>query len=202
MHLLYLEIMKKLIKTWMRGPKSVRLSDHQICVVSSKLVALRRFIPQEFARKPRALCEIDRFKASEFRQFLLYTGMVALKSELRKELYSNFLNLFVAIFTFSSPKLVKHYADYSENLLKFFVEQCMVLYGKEFVVYNVHSVIHIVDDAKAYGCLDGISSFPFENYLGHLKSTVRKPQQILQQIFKRLCEGYRISKCKIILHVR
>lgn len=196
MHLVYLGIMRKLLKTWIRGPKSVRLSAQQISVISGKLVGLRRYIPHEFARKPRALCEIDRFKASEFRQFLLYTGIVTLKSELGMELYSNFLNLSVAIFTLCSPKLVKYYADYSESLLKYFVEQCMVLYGKEFIIYNVHSVIHIVDDAKAYGCLDDISSFPFENYLGHLKSTVRKPQQILQQIFKRLCEGYRVSKCQ------
>lgn len=198
MHMVYIGITKKLLRTWMRGPKSVRLSAQQISVISDKLVSLRRYIPQEFGRKPRALSEIDRFKASELRQFLLYTGLVALKSVLETKFYNNFLNLSVAMFTLSSPKLVKHYADYSESLLRYFVEECKELYGKEFIVYNVHSVIHIADDAKNYGCLDGISSFPFENYLGHLKTAVRKPQQILQQISKRLSEGYCLSKCSVL----
>lgn len=38
--------------------------------------------------------------------------------------------------------------------------------------FNVHSLLHLADDAAEYGCLDNISCFPFENYLGHLKRIV------------------------------
>ena len=38
--------------------------------------------PSEFCRRPRTLNDVFPFKATEFRQFLLYTGMVVLKDHL------------------------------------------------------------------------------------------------------------------------
>jgi hypothetical protein len=194
MHLIHLGVVRRLLKYWIRGPRSVKLSAHQVSLISEKLISLGKYIPCEFARKPRSLLDLDRWKASELRQFLLYTGVVALKSVLDDKLYCNFMNMSIAVFTLSSPALVEHYSDYSKSLLKFTVEECRSLYGQEFIVYNVHNLVHIAEDARKYGCLDSISSFPFENYLGQLKS-IRKPQQILQQIFRRLSEGYHMSQC-------
>ena len=50
-------------------------------------------MPSEFARQPRRLQELDRCKATEFRQFLLYTGHVVLKGIVSKELFQHFLTL-------------------------------------------------------------------------------------------------------------
>lgn len=47
--------------------------------MSSVLLSFTSYIPVEFARKPRMLDEINRWKSIEFRQFILYTGMVLLK---------------------------------------------------------------------------------------------------------------------------
>ena len=54
-------------------------------------------MPSEFARQPRRLQELDRCKATEFRQFLLYTGHVVLKGIVSKELFQHFLTLNVAM---------------------------------------------------------------------------------------------------------
>lgn len=54
---------------------------------------LRRHIPQEFSRSTRPVTEVERWKASEFRLFLFYTGPIILKSALRPALYENFLCL-------------------------------------------------------------------------------------------------------------
>ena len=41
--------------------------------------------------------------------------------------------------------------DYAEKLLKCFVEGVSEHYGNEQLVYNVHSLIHLADDARKYG---------------------------------------------------
>ncbi len=74
MHQCCLGVMRKLILFWLRGPKGIRLSSSQIKQVSDRLVALRPCIPNVFARKPRCLGDIDRWKGTELRQFALYTG--------------------------------------------------------------------------------------------------------------------------------
>jgi hypothetical protein len=195
MHLVYLGVVRRLLNCWKTGkgvqePKATKISSRQVDVISGKLVNLRHHIPREFARKPRSLFELDRWKASELRQFLLYTGLIVLKSEISDKFYENFRCLSIAIFLLSSERLCKHYCGYAEELLIFFVEQCIELYGPAFVVYNVHGLIHLADDVRNFGHLESISSFPFENFLGHMKKCVRKPQQVLQQIQKRVLQGY------------
>jgi hypothetical protein len=79
MHQLCLGVMRKLLLVWIRGNRGVKMSAGEVEAVSKKLVELKPFVPRIFARKPRSLLEVDRWKATEFRQFLLYTGKIALK---------------------------------------------------------------------------------------------------------------------------
>lgn len=57
---------------------------------------------------------------------------------------------------------------FANKLLVSFVEHFSRLYGPEFVVYNIHGLIHL-SDVKLHGHLDLISGFPFENYMQKLK---------------------------------
>jgi len=144
--------------------------------------------PCEFSRKPRSVSELDRWKATEFRQFLLFTGPVVLKDVLPEELYSNFLLLHVAISCLVSPHYSQVYCDFARKLLIRFVEHCLSAYGQNFVVYNVHNLIHLPDDVRRYGPLDNISCFPFENNLHSIKKMVRSPFMPLQQVVNRVSE--------------
>lgn len=188
MHLVCLGIMRKLLLMWMRGPLQYRISAGMLQQISDNLVKLRHAIPCEFARKPRTLYEIDRWKATEFRQFLLYTGPVVLHGFLSETVYKHFLLLSVSMYCCLRTDLCNHYATFVRDCLIQFVKLASRIYGEDVLVYNVHSVIHIVDDVQLFGPLDNISCFPFENHLRHMKKLIRRPSMPLQQLICRLSE--------------
>jgi len=71
------KIMKKIFEALIEGkfqPK--KLLPDVISRISSRLITLAKYGPteKEFSRKPRSLDYLHRFKATEYRQFLLYTG--------------------------------------------------------------------------------------------------------------------------------
>jgi len=91
----------------------------------------------EFARKPRSLLEWQRWKATEFRQFLLYTGPVALLAKLPDVVYNNFMLLYVGVFILLDKHLSNSckYINYAEELLVMFVKHYSDLYGSDMVVF-------------------------------------------------------------------
>ena len=190
MHLVCLGVMRRLLNLWIHGPRATKLSQLQVTTISNKLAILRHHIPREFSRKPRSLSEYKQWKATELQQFLLYTGPVVLKGVLGHELYCNFMDLSISIRLLLSKTLLDHYLDYSKQLLTYFVSSFGNLYGSSQLVYNVHSLIHLPDDAQRYGILDNVSAFKYENYLGKLKKLVRRPQNPVAQIVRRIMEGH------------
>ncbi|CAC5384268.1 unnamed protein product [Mytilus coruscus] len=176
MHQVCLGVVKRLILLWMRGPRAdFRLSAVLVGQISENLISMRKFIPKEFVRKPRSLIEIDRWKATEFRQFLLYTGAFVLKDVLEPIYYRNFLAL-------------TEHSDYAQDLLEWFVERGRELYGREFLVYNVHMLVHLKDDACQFGSLENCAAWKFENYMQRLKRKVRCGNQPAVQLVKRVQE--------------
>lgn len=73
MHLVCLGVLKCLLQLWLKEHKNIRLSTDNVNSVSQQLIALKNYILSEFARKPKSLHDVNRWKATEFRQFLLYT---------------------------------------------------------------------------------------------------------------------------------
>jgi hypothetical protein len=128
MHQLCLGVMRKLLLTWIRGKREVKISAGQVETISNKLVDLKSCIPNTFARKPRSLADVDRWKATEFRQFLLYTGKIVLHGTLKQEQFEHFLCLSVASCILVCPTLAKSHRDYAKELMEYFVEQ-----GEDFI---------------------------------------------------------------------
>lgn len=117
MHLILLDVMKKLLQFWIKGKHDVRIVTTQIVVISASLLFMSSFLPKEFARKPRKLDEVDRFKATEFRQLLLYTGPVIFYKKLSRDKYIHFLSLSVAIRILCSEEYCVQLLDYAHSLL-------------------------------------------------------------------------------------
>jgi hypothetical protein len=76
----------------------------------------------------------------------------------------------------------------ANQLLVKLVSYFEVLYGNNIMVCNAHCLVHLTNDVKNLGSLDDFGSIIFENKLGQLKRSVRKPHQVLQQTVRRLNE--------------
>jgi hypothetical protein len=191
MHLVCLGVVKRILCFLRKGPRRCKLSSQQINHISSQLSSLKGAMPSEFSRQPRSLVEVERWKATEFRQFLLYTGPVVLKNVVSKELYEHFLTLSVAVSILldTDDESRNCYLDYATQLLNYFVEHCKHVYGDTFTVYNVHSLLHLPEDVRRFNCsLNDISCFPFENYMQCLKRHVRNGNNPIAQVAKRVAE--------------
>jgi hypothetical protein len=185
--------MKRLLVLWLgKGPTACRISSGVKADISDHLANIARHIPKEFARKPRSMSEVERWKATEFRLFLLYTGPVVLKNRIPTEVYDNFMLLNTAIRILCSPSL-HHQTDRAQTLLENFVQHFGQLYGTDLISYNVHALLHLPEEVKRYGVLDNFSSFPFENFLYQVKRMIRKPTCVLQQAVLRMSEKSRLG---------
>lgn len=174
MHLVCLGVTKKILKLWTETkPRAYKLGPKIRKEISDKLEATRSNFTTDFVRRPRTLKELDRWKATEIRTFLLYTGPVVLRRCVKEKYYNNFMLLSVAIRILAEPSQSTENINYAESLLEFFVQSFKNLYGRENVSYNVHGLIHLANDVRKHGELDKFGAFKFENYLGQLKSLVR-----------------------------
>ena len=74
-------VMKRLIWLWMHGPltNNCRIGIRAVQVISDSLTDLKNHLPREFNRK-------ERWKATQFWPFFLYTGLVVLKSHLARKM--------------------------------------------------------------------------------------------------------------------
>lgn len=197
MHLICLGTVRKLILLWMKGPNEIRYPTWNIKEISNFIENIKKNMPCEFARKPRKLEEINRWKATEFRTFLLYTGTIVTKPTLKDLHWSHFFNLSISMVIFLSPDYSK-YIDVARKLLDTFVKDFETIYGRYLISHNIHGLTHLCDDYNEFGPLDNCSAFPFENYMGYLKKMLRKPDKPLEQVIKRYNEICSLKSKNII----
>jgi hypothetical protein len=197
MHLLDQGIMKRLLNAWFGTEKKkkkrrssfIRFNDAIIRQIDCSLRHFKKWISRkDFARQPRSVKEMPRWKATELRMILRYTGVVLFDRTLPSKNYKHFLVLHVAVKLLPSELWCKEDNSFANDLLRRFVVQSEQLYGKSFVSYNVHALLHVADDVNRFGPLDRYSAYRFENFYGHVFSLVKDSSRPLQQLVKRIDE--------------
>jgi len=197
MHLVCLGVVKKLLNAWITGKygKKTKLSGRNVELASKRLQLLSCYCPRDFARKPRSLSDFSEYKATEGRQFILYTGPVVMHGILEKQAYIHFLFLHSAIRTLCSKSPSRTLLRRAEVAIKKFVEKCQVFYKLSFLSYNVHALLHLVKDVEHFRePLDNFSAFKFENNMPFFRRSYRKPHLALQQFALRQVEINNIQK--------
>lgn len=180
---------------WMGNFKGYRRtwSENEILDISSFMKTCNDTRPKDLHRSIRPLNYINNWKATEFRTFLLYVGIVALHNRLSENEYELFLMLFCAV-TICSASVYMRYLPLARNLFIDFIEHHISIFGEASITMNIHNTSHVVDDVDLLGPLDTISAYKFENHLYWLKMKLKHCHRPLQQVVRRVVESIHSTK--------
>ena len=196
MHLVDLGVCRKILHLLINPTPRIKKNECKInfvnkAKISNLLESYKECCPCDFARRPRSFVYILKYKSTEFREFSLYTGVVALHGLLEKSAYDNFIKLHVVMTILSNPKLAekKEWLDFAENVMYDFKTGFEDIYGEDFASFNVHAILHLIYFCRMYGSVEKFSAYRFEsfNYLIKLAAT-RKGEKPLQQVMRRFYE--------------
>ena len=186
MHCVDLGVARRMLCMWKTGPKPHKLSEGQLSILSVQHCSFQSFFPRDFNRKPRSLKDLNMWKATEFRTFLLYTGPIILRGILPSHKYDHFMCLSCAMRILYSAKLTSDYKSYAHQLLECFIDNACVLYCDQLLTYNFHCLLHLADIAEQNQSLQSITAYPFENNMGSIKRLINGPSKPLVQVARRL----------------
>jgi len=186
MHLIDLGVTKKVLTLLIDDKSCSKIKKEDVLQLSEKLLSFAPYIIKEFARKPRSLDEVKRWKATEFRQFVLYTGVVALKGIVSDDFYYHFTLLHCAYRLLSMEENYESNLEPAKAMIDDFVNFFPSIFSEKNVTYNVHSVLHITECVRDVGFIPTFSAYCFENYLQHIKRIDNNPSKVLETIYNKL----------------
>jgi hypothetical protein len=178
MHLLDMGVTKRMMRLFVENKGNRYFRTKKILKeTEDHYILIAAFVPVEFVRQPRDFAEICRYKSTEFRMILMYVGPVIFLERLNPEAFKLFMRLHCAV------RLLYLAENYilAEKLLDEFVTNFESAFDKNYRSYNIHSLLHILQDAKTY-VLTTISNYKFENFMQILKNKIKSPTNVPRQI--------------------
>lgn len=183
MHLVCLGTTKTILTLLTSSGKKFSLGSVVIKQINTRLNLFREYTPIEFVRKPESLSYLGHWKATQLRQFLLYVSYAAMIDIVPSNIFQMFLSLSIAIRILCSTK--ENLYQVAHTQIMEFLKEFENIFGEEYLSHNFHNLCHLRDDAVLHGPLDKFSAFKYENFMQTLLRDIRKPDKILQQIYKR-----------------
>lgn len=178
---------KKLVDFICTKRKFLRAPQRKI--INDRLIAIASTQPSEIKRKMRSMEDRALWKAVEYRNFILYAGISALKGVLPDVNYNHFLYLSLAIRILSNNNFTC-LSEEADVLLIAFVNDYAKLYGKRHLSSKVHSLIHLGSQVRLHGAPPyDFSAYKFESFMGEIRSMLHKHSYPLEQIVKRTYES-------------
>ncbi|XP_055525023.1 uncharacterized protein LOC129718323 isoform X7 [Wyeomyia smithii] len=170
MHMALLGVTRTIWELLMENPGDSKNQPYYIGnkkkIIESRLLSIR--LPSSFPRRPRRVEEYKKFKASEWETILLHILYPCL-SDLLPKSYLNHIMLFATtIFQLLEFSIQEDTLTACEKNLIKFVKDFEKLYGKSYLLYNIHLSLHLVNSDRNLGALWNFSLFPYENGNGML----------------------------------
>ncbi|XP_050034498.1 uncharacterized protein [Dermacentor andersoni] len=160
--------------------------------IESRLLAIKP--PHCVTRLPRPLKDRGHWKASEWRQWILFYALPCLDGILHPEYWKHLSRLSEGIHILLQEELGARDIDRAEALLSNFVCRCKTLYGTAFMTFNVHALQHLANCARSLGPLWAHSAFVFEGGNGSIVRLVSAANGLPRQITERVIMAQKLNQ--------
>lgn len=183
MHCVLEGVMKWLVEKWFSTSShgSPYYIGRKVKAVDSCL--LRQSPPHDFSRSPRSVSKHRHYwKASEYRNFLLYYSLPILSSVLPPLYFHHYSLLVCAMHILLQSKLARAQIKAAEIMLRDFYKMLPELYGQKSCTLNAHCLTHLAKYVRLWGPLWTHSLFGFESMNGHITSMIHSKKKIAEQL--------------------
>ena len=152
MHCVLEGVMKRLLEVWVKGHTLGCYIGRRLNEIDPQL--LRHCPPHDFTRAPRSIKNHRKFwKASEFRNFLLYYSLPLLVDVLPPLYFHHFGLLVCAMHMLLQSQVSDTQIQAAQNMLDDFYLLLPELYGNKICVLNMHLLSHTAYFVRLWGPL-------------------------------------------------
>lgn len=181
MHCVLEGVMKRLLEVWVKGHTLGSYIGRRLKEIDLQL--LKQCPPHDFTRAPRSIQNHRKFwKASEFRNFLLYYSLPLLVCVLPPLYFHHFGLLVCSMHILLQNQITDTQIQAAQDMLDEFYMLLPELYGDRICVINMHLLSHMAHFVRLWGPLWTHSAFGFESMNGHITSMIHSRYHIAEQL--------------------
>uniref|UniRef100_A0ABD2WGN7 Uncharacterized protein n=1 Tax=Trichogramma kaykai TaxID=54128 RepID=A0ABD2WGN7_9HYME len=179
MHRVLLGITKQLWNKW----TSLFFNKFNLDKIKKRMQNMK--LCRDIRRSIRPLEFSAKYKAMEWRTWLLFVSLPALNDILPDEEFLSYCHLVDGIYRLLENSISNEDLQRIEyNMLKF-VGESQISYLPGFMTFNIHSVQHYRYSVEYCGPLWATSAFPFENGIYDFMKEINAPNGCLQQLAEK-----------------
>ncbi|KAL7297544.1 hypothetical protein TKK_0009904 [Trichogramma kaykai] len=143
-----------------------------------------------FQRSLRSLKFVGKYKALEWKMWLLYVSVPCLYGILPPDEFESYLLFANSIYVLLQNSVSSEDLNSCEcNLLKF-VGECEENYTCEFMTFNVHSLLHYCESVRQVGPLLYNSAFSFESTISKFLNEINAPTGSNKQVANKWLQRF------------
>lgn len=151
--------------------------------------------PLDFQRQLPSLDNLKFYKASEFKNLLLYGLIPSTKDQLLQRAKAepaagDFLHWIVLyheiVARLNSDSIVKTTLAFVDQLVRVWQQLLPEYLGENGQTFNAHATAHLVHFVRLLGPLHNFSAFPFESFMGEYVRLVTSSNGMIEQVARRV----------------
>ena len=158
-------------------------NNDDLAKIKSRMLNVK--LTRDIRRNLRTLDYLSKYKALEYKILILFIIICCTYDILPRDKFNSVLYFIQSLYVLLQDEInLSDLTDCDYNFLKF-AGECEILYGTDFMTYNIHSTSHYCNSVRLCGPMWANSAFAFETGIYHFIREMNAPNSCLNQITEK-----------------